>query len=81
MVFVLHDVLYLYFSLRRSKSLVIIIPVVFFNFLEYQQNPYKPTYTFPEEFDGDSDHMEDYIRKTASQTNDKDNRKREIENK
>jgi hypothetical protein len=47
--------------------------------LDHQQNPYKPTYTFPDEFNGDSDHMEDYIRKTASKTIEKDNRKKEIE--
>ncbi|CAF0930228.1 unnamed protein product [Adineta steineri] len=42
---------------------------------DHQQNPYKPTYTFPDNFNGDSDHMEDYIRKTAIQTIDKDNQK------
>lgn len=43
--------------------------------LDQPNNPYKPTYTFPDEFSGDSDHMEDYIRKTASQNIEKDNRK------
>jgi hypothetical protein len=50
-------------------------------YLDQQQNPYTPTYRFPEEFNGDSDHMEDYIRKTASQTIDTDNRKKNIEDK
>jgi hypothetical protein len=36
--------------------------------LEEQLNPYKPTYTFPEEFDGDLERMENYIRKAASET-------------
>ncbi|CAF2048510.1 unnamed protein product [Rotaria magnacalcarata] len=35
--------------------------------LEYHQNPYKPTYTFPEDFNGDLEVMEDYIRRKASQ--------------
>jgi len=34
--------------------------------IDEQQNPYKPTYTFPEEFDGNLERMEDYIRKVAS---------------
>lgn len=41
---------------------------------DQQPNPYKPTYTFPDEFNGDSDHMEDYIRKTATHTIEKNNR-------
>ena len=45
-------------------------------FLGHQPNPYKPTYTFPDEFNGDSDLMEDYIRRAAIQTMDQDNRKR-----
>jgi hypothetical protein len=36
--------------------------------LDEQQNPYKPTYTFPEGFDGDLERMENYIRKAASET-------------
>ncbi|CAF1427277.1 unnamed protein product [Adineta ricciae] len=28
-------------------------------------NPYKPTYTFPDEYNGDLERMEDYIRKSA----------------
>lgn len=44
------------------------------NCLDQQHNPYKPTYTFPDEFSGDSDHMEDYIRKTATHTIDRNNR-------
>ncbi|CAF4501434.1 unnamed protein product [Rotaria sp. Silwood1] len=39
-----------------------------------QQNPYKPTYTFPEEFDGNLERMEDYMRKAASQNIDDDYR-------
>ncbi|CAF0741079.1 unnamed protein product [Rotaria sp. Silwood1] len=42
---------------------------------EHQQNPYTPTYTFPDEFSGDVDLMEDYIRKKASQTLDKNDEK------
>ncbi|CAF4558573.1 unnamed protein product [Rotaria socialis] len=34
---------------------------------EYHQNPYQPTYTFPEDFNGDLEVMEDYIRRKASQ--------------
>ena len=34
--------------------------------IDEQQNPYKPTYTFPEEFDGDLVRMENYMRKAAS---------------
>ena len=45
-------------------------------FVDYQRNPYKPTYTFPDDYNGDSDLMEDYVRKTATKTIDKDNRKR-----
>ncbi|UJR13849.1 hypothetical protein I4U23_000859 [Adineta vaga] len=37
-----------------------------------QSNPYKPTYTFPDEFNGDLDRMEEYIRKTASHKSDSD---------
>lgn len=33
---------------------------------EIHKNSYQPTYTFPEDFNGDSDQMEDYIRKTAN---------------
>jgi hypothetical protein len=36
-------------------------------FVDEQPNPYKPTYTFPEKFDGDIESIEAYIRKTASQ--------------
>ncbi|CAF2596946.1 unnamed protein product [Rotaria sp. Silwood2] len=39
-----------------------------------QQNPYKPTYTFPEEFDGNFERMEDYMKKAASQNIDDDYR-------
>ncbi|CAF1374188.1 unnamed protein product [Rotaria sordida] len=39
-----------------------------------QQNPYKPTYTFPEEFDGNLERMEDYMRKAALQNIDDDYR-------
>jgi hypothetical protein len=38
-----------------------------FCFIDDQQNPYKPTYTFPDEFNNDLERMEDYIRKAASQ--------------
>ncbi|UJR33350.1 hypothetical protein I4U23_020799 [Adineta vaga] len=43
--------------------------------LDYQRNSYKPTYVFPDDFNGDSDFMEDHIRRKATKTNDKDNRK------
>ena len=46
-----------------------------FYLIDNQQNPYKPTYTFPEEFDGDLERMEDYIRKAASQNPDNDDSK------
>ncbi|CAF2325589.1 unnamed protein product [Rotaria sp. Silwood2] len=42
---------------------------------DYQQNPYTPTYTFPDEFNGDIDLMEDYIRRKASQTLDRNDEK------
>lgn len=47
--------------------------------LDHSENPYKPTYTFPDEFNGDPDHMEDYIRKKATQTIDQNDRKRVFE--
>jgi hypothetical protein len=43
--------------------------------IDEQQNPYKPTYTFPEELDGDLERMEDYIRKAASQSIDENDSK------
>ena len=36
-----------------------------FVFVDGPANPYKPTYTFPDEYDGDLERMEDYIRKSA----------------
>ena len=39
-------------------------------FLDDPRNPYKPTYTFPEEFDGNLELMEDYIRRAASEDGD-----------
>lgn len=35
--------------------------------LDDRQNPYRPTYTFPDEYDGDLERMENYIRKAASE--------------
>lgn len=43
-----------------------------FSYLDQQSNPYKPTYTFPEELDGDLKRMEDYIRRAASESLDDD---------
>ncbi len=58
------------------------IPIILISFcLDEQQNPYKPTYTFPEEFDGDLIRMEDYIRKAASENiDDEDNTMKNIRN-
>ncbi|CAF1220087.1 unnamed protein product [Adineta ricciae] len=47
------------------------LPLTHSRYRDYRQrrdgpaNPYKPTYTFPDEYDGDLERMEDYIRKSA----------------
>ncbi|CAF1181784.1 unnamed protein product [Adineta steineri] len=60
-------------SPEHKKDVILVkLPFTPSRYREYNQqkdeqpNPYKPTYTFPEQFNGDFDHLEDYIRKTAS---------------
>jgi hypothetical protein len=56
-------------SPERKKDVILVkIPPTLSRYREEQLNPYKPTYTFPEEFDGDLERMENYIRKAASET-------------
>jgi hypothetical protein len=55
----------------NQKTNVMFERDLFFS-IDEQQNPYKPTYTFPEEFDGNLELMENYIRKAASQNTDED---------
>ncbi|CAF1220107.1 unnamed protein product [Adineta ricciae] len=58
---------------RKDDLDVILVklPLTHSRYRDYRQrrdgpaNPYKPTYTFPDEYDGDLERMEDYIRKSA----------------
>lgn len=56
------------FTFDYDASSSLLINHFIFLCLEIHKNSYQPTYTFPEDFNGDSDQMEDYIRKTANPT-------------
>lgn len=55
-------------SPEKKKDVILVkLPPTSSRYRDQTQNPYKPTYTFPEEFDGDFDKMERYMRRAASE--------------
>ncbi|CAF4291813.1 unnamed protein product [Rotaria socialis] len=59
---------------ENPKDVILVkLPSTLSRYREYNQqrdkqsNPYKPTYTFPAEFDGNFERMENYMRTAASQ--------------